>query len=91
MKNFIRVAVVSVVSMLLLTVIAWANGNENYYRHEVEKVISPSSIGKEPDSDREYFYETIVIENVKASSSFMQFDSYYDTLSSNLMSRKVGG
>ena len=89
MKNIIRVIMVTVLSMFMITVIAWTNDNENYFRHEIEEVVSPSSIGKKAYSDREYFYETIIIENVQTAPGFLQFESYYDTLSSNLMSRKV--
>jgi len=84
-----RIIAAALFGMFLITAIAWSNDNENYYRHEVEEKVSPSSIGKTPDTDREYFYETIVIENVYPSSIPLVFESSYDTLSSTLKSRGI--
>lgn len=89
MNNTIRVIFAAVIGMVTMTALAWTSGNENYYRHEHETKVSPSSIGKEPEADREYFYETVVIENVYPSSIPLVFESRYDTLSSTLMSRKI--
>jgi hypothetical protein len=85
MKNTMRIILSAIIGLFLINFIAWSSGNENFYTHKVKEDVSPLDI-KEPDVDRNYFMETVIVETVIPSSTPMVFESKFDTLSTSLKS-----
>ena len=86
MRAVTRVILAVVTGGFLMTAIAWSNGNEKYITHKNKEYVSPMEASK-PDPDKDYFYETVVIETITPSETFLMFESKFDTLSHGFKSK----
>ncbi len=85
MKNTIRTISATIFGLLLINLIAWSSGNKNFYTHKIEEGVSPLDV-VEPDLDRHYFTETVIVETVIPSKFPLIFESKFDTMSVDLKS-----
>lgn len=85
MKNTLRIISSLIIGILLINFMAWSSGNTNFYTYEVEENVSPLDV-VDPETDRQYFNETVIVETVTPSKFPLIFESKFDTLSIELKS-----
>lgn len=87
MKDLRRILLAMFIGAFMIHLIAWSNGNTNFYTYTIEEDVSLSII-KDPDTDRKYFRETIIEETVSPSNFPLLFESKIDTVETSLKSRR---
>jgi len=86
MKNLNRTLLSLVIGVFMIHLIAWTKGNTNTYTYTVEESVSLSRI-EDPDTERRYFYETVIEETAMPSNFPLLFESKYDTIKTSLKSK----
>jgi hypothetical protein len=87
MKDLKRILLALVIGAFMINLMAWSNGNTNFYTFTIEENVSLSDI-KDPDIDRRYFRETVIEETVYPSGFPLLFESKIDTIKTSLKSRE---
>ena len=91
MKNLAIYMSATILALFLLTLIAWFKGNTNEYEYEIRTDIRHSDVekelGKKPESNKKYYYKTVLIETVKPAKFPGFWESKVDTISHEIMSK----